>query len=201
MSQAKNLYLLFGILMLGFWISGAEAQEEGISMKKKAVMIIPAQGYRDEELAQPKAILEAAGIEVKVASTTFEEVKGMLGGKVKPDILISDISVANFDAIIFVGGMGAEQYWNDPLAHQLARSAFGDNKIVAAICIAPVTLANAGILSGKRAAVSPSEGKLLIAKGAKYTGRPLEVDGNVITAAGPAAATDFGDEIVKALRR
>lgn len=166
---------------------------------KKVLMIIAQDGFRDEELLEPKEILERNGIEVKVASTSLTQARGMLGAKIKPDILVSDINVRDFAAVIFVGGIGASQYWDDPIAHKLAQDALDTNRIVAAICIAPVTLAKAGILSGKRATVWSSEAGQLKAEGANYTGRAVEKDGNIITASGPAAAREFGNEIVKAL--
>jgi protease I len=193
------MFKIFCILIFGFWISWAGAQGEVVGMKK-VVMIIAQDGFRDEELLQPKEILENAGIEVKMASTTLMQAKGMLGAKVKPGILINDISVRDFDAIIFVGGIGASQYWEDPLAHKLAQEANNTGKIVAAICIAPVTLAKAGILKGKNATVWSSEAGQIKAGGANYTGRPVEKDGNIITASGPVAARQFGEELVRALK-
>ena len=73
-------------------------------------------------------------------------------------------------------------------------------KIIAAICIAPVTLANAGILNGKKATVFPSGKNDLIRNGAKYTGDSVTVDGNIITANGPMAAEAFGKKIVEMLK-
>lgn len=167
---------------------------------KKVVMIIAQDNFRDEEIFQPKEILEKAGIEVKVASSSLKVAKGMLGGTIKPDMLVSDINAGDFDAVVFIGGAGASQYWNDAAAHKLIRDAFNTNKIVAAICIAPVTLAKAGILKGRRATVWSTEaGQLKVVGGAIYTGKDVERDGNIITAAGPFAAGEFGDELVKAL--
>ena len=171
---------------------------EGSEMKS-AVMIAAQENFRDEELLQPKEILERNGIQVQIASTTLKEIKGKLGAIVKPDILLSELDYRKFDALIFVGGNGASQYWDDPLAHELARKALGSNKLVAAICIAPVTLARAGLLKGKRATVWQSEAGQLKAMGADYTGQPVEKDGNIITAAGPFASREFGEEISRAL--
>ena len=166
---------------------------------KKVVMIIAQDNFRDEELFQPKEILEKNGIEVKIASTSLNSIKGMLGGKAQADILVQDIDIKNFAALIFVGGSGATQYWDDPLAHKLTKDALALDKVVAAICIAPVTLAKAGILKGRRATVFSSEAALLKANGANYTGSGVEKDGKIITASGPAAAKEFGEEIAKAL--
>ena len=191
------LILFFTAYALGV---ASYAQSGGVGGMKKAVMIIAQDGFRDEEFFQPKEILEKQGIEVKVASTALTQAKGMLGAEVKPDILVSDIDVTDFDAIIFVGGIGASQYWDDPIAHKLAQEAYNRNKIVAAICIAPVTLARAGILKGKRATVWSSEAGNLRSAEANYTAKPLEKDGNIITASGPIAAREFGEAIVKALK-
>ena len=121
----------------------------------------------------------------------------MLGAKVKPDVSIDGLNTRDFDVIIFVGGSGARVYWNDPLAHRIATQAYNNNKIVAAICIAPVTLANAGLLKNKRATVWPSEAGVLRRAGAEYTKEAVVRDGNIITAAGPQAAREFGEEILK----
>ena len=190
--------VFLAVFFLGSSVSGVFAQSGGLKMKN-AVMIVAQENFRDEELLQPKEILEKNGIEVKIASTTLEEIKGMLGAAVKPDILLSDLDYRKFDAVIFIGGNGASQYWDDPLAHELARLALNNNKVVAAICIAPVTLGRAGLLKGRRATVWNSEAKQLQALGANYTARPVEKDANIITAAGPFAAREFGEEISRAL--
>ena len=166
---------------------------------KKVVMIIAEEGFQDDEFLQPKEVLEEKRIAVTVASTTLSEATGMMGAKVKPDILVSDIDLEDFDAVIFVGGMGAVQYLDDPGAHKLARDAVDVRKIVGAICIAPVILTRAGILEGKRATVWSSEAPQLQAGGAHYTGQAVEKDGNIITADGPGSAREFGKEISKAL--
>ncbi|RLE10340.1 DJ-1 family protein [Candidatus Aerophobetes bacterium] len=155
--------------------------------------------FRDEELFEPKKILEAEGVKVIVASTSFNIARGMLGGKVKPDMLLSEIKVDDYDAIIFVGGSGASQYWNDSLAHNIAKEAVEKNKVLGAICIAPVTLANAGVLRGKKATVWPSERGKIEARGAIYTGESVQIEGKIITAEGPQAARKFGEAIAKAL--
>lgn len=166
---------------------------------KKVVMIIAEKDFRDEELLEPKRILEEQGANVTVASTTLNKATGMFGAKAKPEILVGQIKVDNYDAIIFIGGAGASQYWNDSTAHSIAREAVQKDKILCAICIAPVTLANAGLLSGKKATVWTSERAKLEAKGASYTGEAVETAGKIITGSGPHAAGEFGRTIAQAL--
>ncbi len=165
----------------------------------KVVMIIAEKNFRDEELLEPKKILKEKGVGVTLASTTLRSATGMFGAKATPDILLSELKVDEYDAIIFVGGGGASQYWNDSTAHNIAREAVQKNKILCAICIAPVTLANAGVLSGNKATVWESERAKLEAKGVTYTGKPVEIADKIITASGPQAAEEFGRVIARAL--
>jgi len=185
--------------LFGIFISWAQAQGEGGKMKK-VVMIIAKENFRDEELLKPKEILEKNGVAVKIASSTLDEATGMLGAKVKPDMLVSDIKADDFDSVIFIGGQGASQYWDDPVAHTLAKETLAKGKFIAAICIAPVTLAKAGILNGKRATVWSTDAGQIKVKGAVYTGKNVERDGFIITGAGPFAAKEFGEELAKALK-
>lgn len=167
---------------------------------KTVVLIIAEKTFRDEEYQLPKEVLTKAGIKVITASTTTEEAVGKLGLKVRPDILVSQIDINKLDALIFIGGGGAEQYFHDPLAHQLAREAVEKNKILGAICIAPVILANAGLLKGKKATVFPSGSESLKKGGAAYTGRDVEIDGRLITGCGPEAADRFGKKLLDMLK-
>lgn len=166
---------------------------------KKIVMIIASQNFRDEELFEPKAIIESAGNDVTIASSSLAQSVGMLGGKVKPDILIKDINVSDYDAVVFVGGAGASEYWQDATAHKIVQDTINRGKILGAICIAPVTLARAGVLNGKKATVWQSEKGKISAAGSTYTGAPVEVDGNIITANGPTSARAFGNALLRAL--
>lgn len=169
-------------------------------MSKKVVMIIAKNDFRDEELLEPKAVLEAKGISVTVASSSLGEAVGALGALAKIDMTIDNVNPSDFDAVIFIGGSGASEYWDSPVAHNIAKSAAEGKKIVAAICIAPVTLANAGLLSGKRATVWASEAETLKQAGAVYTGKEVEIDGNIVTANSPGAAKKFGEAIAEKLK-
>jgi protease I len=166
---------------------------------KNILMIIAHQDFRDEEYQEPRQIFEAKGATITVASSSLEVAKGALGAQVKPDLLLKDAAVGDYDAIVFVGGPGAQEYWDDPVAHAIAQDAVAQGKVLAAICIAPATLAKAGVLRGKNATVFSSEAEALKARGANYTGAGVERDGLIITANGPKAATKFAEEVAKAL--
>lgn len=165
----------------------------------KAVFIIAPQGFRDEEYQEPKEVLEKAGIKITTASSKSGTAIGKLGTKTKVDLTLDKIKAADYDAVIFVGGPGSYDYFDDPQAQSIAKEAAKLGKVLASICAAPSILANAGLLKGVTATCFPGEGENLKAKGAKYTGSGLEVDGKIITADGPAHAKQFGEAIVKAL--
>ena len=201
----RKRFLLLFLTFVSFVLSGTlivYAKEENAmqSVKgKKVVMIIARSNFRDEELLKPKEVLEKNGVIVTVASSSLKEATGMLGAKVKPDILFTAINVSEYDAVIFVGGTGASEYWDNPTAHKIANDANNAKKIVGAICIAPVTLAKAGLLANKKATTYSSTVSDIKSAGAKYAGADVERDGNIITASGPAVAQKFGETIVKAL--
>jgi len=168
-------------------------------MNKLVAMVIAAELFRDEEYLVPKELLEKSGHKVLTVSTTLDYAQGKLGAKVKPDCLLRDLSVARADALVFVGGGGSSQYFNDLSAHRLARDFYKQGKVVGAICIAPVILANAGLLRGKKATVFPDGAADLLKGGAIYTGEPVVTDGLIITGNGPTAAAAFGEELARLL--
>jgi len=178
---------------------GDEKKMTEVLTEKKVLMIVAPENFRDEEFFQPKEILQQGGVQITVASKGVSEAKGMFGRTTQVDKDITQVSVDNYEAIIFVGGTGSSIYFEDSLALNLAKKFYDSGKLVGAICIAPSILANAGILQGKRATAFSSEAENLRAKGAQYTGENVTVDGKIITASGPQAAKQFGEEILKKL--
>ncbi len=196
------------IICVGYPAGGAAAEKEweqketremNSKRAKKAVLIVASENFRDKELFETKRALTEAGVETAIASTKTGTLKGMLGGKAEASILIRDVVVDEYDAIIFVGGSGAKEYLNNQVALNIARQAKTKGKVLAAICIAPTVLANAGVLSGIRVTSFPSERGALQKAGAQYTGVAVEQDGFIITGEGPKAASQFGQAIATTL--
>jgi protease I len=101
---------------------------------------------------------------------------------------------------VFIGGTGSSEYFNNPTAHSIAQEAAASGKLLGAICIAPSTLANAGLLDGRKATSYSSEEGNLKSKGATFTGAGVEADGKIITADGPSSAGQFGKALLEALK-
>ena len=163
------------------------------------LMVIAPRDFRDQEYNDPRKIFDNEGIKVKVASTQKGTSIGADGTAVNIDLSIGEVKVEEFRAVVFIGGPGMAQIVDEESLQNLAKEFYQEGKITAAICVAPVILAKAGILSGKKATAWPGVENELTAKGALFSQEEVVVDGKIITANGPAAAREFGEEIVKAL--
>jgi protease I len=166
---------------------------------KRVILVTAPEVFRDEEYYKPKQVFENAKVEVLTASIKTGELTGKFGFKAISDILIDNVNSSDFDAIVYVGGSGASVFFSNPYALKLASDFFKQGKPTAAICIASIILANAGILKNKKATVFIDGKKSLIKNGAIYTGADIEIDGNIITANGPKASEKFGKSVLKAL--
>jgi protease I len=172
-------------------------------------MIIPFQNFRDEELLVPKEHFESKGHVVVVASTRTGDAHGVRGAVVAVDKTLSELAaaLAEYGAVVFVGGPGTPSIRREEAVLKIAREAAAANKVVAAICWATTTLAKAGVLKGKQATVwfgpdseyGMNTDKVLEKFGAAYVAQPVVVDGRFVTADGPAHAKKFAEEIEKLL--
>lgn len=168
-------------------------------MPRRAVLIVAHHGYREEELDLPRRALEAAGVVCEVASSSLAPATGMQGGQVQPDRLYSAVEVDRLDALVFVGGTGAAEYFPDRTAHRLAREAAARGKVVGAICYAGSILAGAGLLEGRQATAWPTREAHLRSQGALWSGAPVTTAGKIVTGRGPEDAAAFGAALVAAL--
>lgn len=162
---------------------------------KSALLLIAKQGYQDIELQGTRDALVAAGFDVVLGSTETGECIGKFDGREQATVALRDIDSAQYDRIAFIGGPGASNLWKNEDALRVAHDAAAAGKPFGAICIAPTILAVAGVLRGKRATVWNEDGQqqaFLEDQGATYTGEPVTVDGNIVTANGPGAAEEFG---------
>jgi len=164
----------------------------------KILSVIAPQGYQGVEYGHSKEALEAAGHKVLTAST-HKKASDKNGNNLQVDLLLKNVKVDDFDAILFVGGPGVYDYFEDAHVLTLAKKFQKAGKIVSAICAAPSILANAGLLKGVKATSFPSQAANLKAKGAHFTGTGVEQDGKIITADGPNNAKAFGEKIASAL--
>jgi len=165
----------------------------------KVLLVIAFEGFRDEEYDEPKKVIEKAGAEVITASTKIGTAVGKLGLKTKVDIVLDQVKVPDYDAVLFIGGPGSYQFHHDKKAHQIVKEAEKLGKVIGGICAGVNTLAQAGILKGKTVTSFAGVSEEVKAAGANYTGKGIEIDGKIVTADGPQHATDFGEAVHRLL--
>lgn len=176
------------------------------SNNKRAILVVAFEGFQDFEYSETKKILEEKGIKTITVSSSKGTALGKMGQKIEIDKTLEEINAEDGDALIFIGGPGALEYVNNALAHQLANQFSAQNKVLAAICIAPEILAEAGLLKDKKATVwsnqiDQSAIQILEKNKALYVNQPVIIDGKIITANGPEAAKIFGQTIVDVLNQ
>jgi protease I len=168
----------------------------------KVLFVIAPDRYREEEFEVTTKILSGVGIEYDVASTKTGVCTGMTGGEQEAGLMISDADEKDYDGLVLIGGLGARDFlWADEDLCRLTGEFGKAGKVVAAICLAPVIMARAGILKDRQATVfeSPASLKLLEDGGANYVKIPVVADMNLITANHPTAAEKFAEAIIEKL--
>jgi protease I len=168
----------------------------------KVLIVIAPEKFRDEELAEPVAALTKAGIGYDIASTRRGTCTGMLGAKVTANLSLEDVDYKAYDGLMIIGGAGAPTHlWDDDMLQPLVRFFSDKMKVVGAICLAPVVLAKAGILKGKKATYSenPVAFREMKAGGAVLVNQPVVTDTRIVTANGPAASKEFAATFIKML--
>lgn len=121
-------------------------------MNKAAIIIAP-KGFQDKEFDAPYNLLKKSRIFVDVYSTAIGIAHGKLGATFNVKKSLAELDAKNYDAIIFIGGPGTPLVRADDNSLRIAREAYKNKKIIAAICWSPTILAKAGILKGKKATV------------------------------------------------
>jgi protease I len=166
---------------------------------KSILLILPGKDFNEEEFLTVKNTLEKKGIKVFIASDGGGLCTGKKGLKVKADINFYNIHESNFAAIVFTGGPGVKDYWNNPLLHKTSQKFFNSKKPVAAICSAPVILAKAGLLNALSATCYPDDRKELERVGVEYKDTPVVVRKKIVTAQNAQASLEFSEAIISLL--
>lgn len=157
------------------------------------VLVPLAHGCEELEAVTLVDVLRRGGIEVVAAGLEDGPVKGSRGVVLVPDTTLDKaLEAGDFDMVALPGGMGGTHALaNDPRVEKLLHHLAAEGKWVAAICAAPMVLAKAGLLDGKKFTVYPGVLEDGDTRGGRCTGAAVEVDGRVATSRGPGTAMDF----------
>ena len=166
-------------------------------------MVIAPSDFRDEELFETKKIFEEEECRVDVCSCDTGKIRGMLHSVFNVSLKITDANVCDYDAVVFVGGIGVEKHklYKNLEYIDLAKEANLLNKTIGAICLAPKILAGADLLISKRATVHISAKEYLHSKGAIFVNKNVVVDRNIVTGNGPSAIEEFALAISNKIKK
>lgn len=172
---------------------------------KRILIIVAFDNFQDIEYQEVRKVLENNNAEIIVASSKVGRARGKLGNTINIEETIYTVDIKNFDAVIFIGGPGAEEYFENHRAYQICHETLSYKKILAAICIAPAILTKAGVLFHKKATIWSSFAdktyvEILKSGNAIFTDNRVQVDGKIITASEPESSSDFAKKIVVALK-
>ena len=175
----------------------------GLLPAQPVAVYIPQHLFRDDELETVVRLMERAKIPVLIVATDTSAARGIDGLFVKPRCRLRDITPEEFSALVLIGGSGSAVSWQDTVLHNRCRQFISADRLVAAIELAPLTLAYAGLLAGKSATVFPDKYCIRILKeqGCRHRFDGVVRDGNIITAAKAEHTAAFARAIVKALKQ
>jgi len=169
---------------------------------KSVLLVIPQTQFREEEVFEPKRILEKEGARVVVASTAARTCRGMKEGILESEVAIEDANGEDYQAVVLAGGSSVPAlFWKDKKLQELVSGMAEAGKIVAAISLSTVVLAKASLLEGRKATVYflPEALEELKKGGATYVKDKVIVDENIIMAEGPQESGAFAKAVATAL--
>jgi len=173
-------------------------------MSKRVAFLVAAEGIEQVELTEPWKAVTDAGHEAVLVSPESGSVQ-MFDHLDKADTQAVDLTVAeaadqDFDALVLPGGVAnPDTLRTDEAAVAFARGFMESGRPVAAICHAPWTLVEAGVLKGRRLTSWPSLRTDITNAGGEWVDERVVVDGNLVTSRKPDDLPAFCSALMEAL--
>ncbi len=164
------------------------------------VLVPLAEGFEEIEAVTVVDLLRRAGVTVVTAGLQAGPITGSRGVVIVPDRALDAVLDQDFDMIVLPGGLPGAHHLRDDLRVQaiLKRHAAA-GAYTAAICAAPVALAQAGLLVGKTATSYPGFVEKLTIADFTHSTEAVVVDGKIVTSRGPGTAMDFALTLIELL--
>jgi protease I len=168
--------------------------------KKSVLLFLPAKDFNEEEYSIVRKLLLKYGKNIFITSDDHYVCSGSKGMKVKSDTSFYNINIKNFAALVLIGGNGCRAYWDNEKLHKITRNFNDAQKIIGAICSAPVILAKAGILKNKSATCYYEDKNELINLEINYQDRAVVIDKNIVTSNGSQSAAQFTEAVLHLIK-
>ena len=177
-----------------------------MSNAEKRVAILATDGFEQSELMEPQKRLKEAGFDVDVVSLKSGSIRGWKGkdwgDSVKVDVLLSEVSVEDYDALVLPGGViNPDKLRMEADVVDFVRGFDEAEKPLAAICHGPWLLAESGVANGRQVTSWPSLRTDLTNAGATWSDEEVVVDGHLITSRKPDDIPAFSQAIIDALQQ
>ena len=149
------------------------------TVEAKQALIVIFESFHEPSYLDTRSILENKGVKVILASSSVDPMPGHEKKlTVKPDMLLSQVRTAEYDAIVFIG---AYRYEGDNAdAIRIAKEGASEGKVLAAIGAGITTLVKADLLRGKKI-VTVMDDFWVQKAGATKSSARVERDGIIIT--------------------
>lgn len=176
---------------------------EDLPDKTVAFLVAP-EGVEQIELTQPWEAVRRAGAKPHLLSTRPGRVRAFEhldpADTFMVDRVVEDAEPSEYDALVLPGGVAnPDQLRTVPEAVDFVRRFVDSGRPVAAICHAPWTLVEAGVLPGRRVTSYPSLATDVRNAGAQWVDEQLVVDHNLITSRDPGDLPAFDEALVASL--
>ena len=167
--------------------------------RSTVLVVVPSRDFAETALRYARSAL--FNVHVGTRSVAVEDgdlIVGSLQDEFQPDAkLDGSVRMEDYSGVVFCGGAGARELQDNADALRLAREAAEQQKLVAAWGESVAVLAQAGVLKKRRATGAPGVEALVRQGGGRFTGRQVEQDGTIVTAADDAAGLRFAKRLVQ----
>src|SRR5688500_12687393 len=168
----------------------------------KKIAFLAADGVEQVELTKPWEAVKAEGAEVELLSLEDGQIQGFEhldhGDKFDVDKTVAEADAGDYDGLVLPGGVAnPDSLRMDSDAVAFARAFFEAGKPVAAICHAPWTLVEAGVVDGRTLTSWPSLQTDIRNAGGTWVDEEVHVDAGFVTSRNPDDLPAFCAKLVE----